>query len=144
MYPAVKSRALLSPEAGVSLLEVLIAISILGIGFTAIFSGLSSALRTVERVDHYTLVTNFAADKLNEIAIDSRLEPGQVLSGVSDSGLNWRARTDLVDQRPGASADQPVQLVRVEVQVSWETSKGFQSFALQTLKLRVPTPVVKP
>lgn len=144
MRPAVKRRAILSPEAGVSLLEVLIAISILGISFMAIFSGLSSALRTVERVDHYTLVTNFAANKLNEVAMDSKLEPGQVLSGVSDFGLNWQARTELIDQRPGASADLPVQLVRVEVQVSWETSKGSQSFALQTLKLRVPTPAVNP
>jgi len=144
MRQARRSRAHLSREAGVSLLEILIAISILGIGFTAIFSGLSSALRTVDRVDHYTLVTNFAANKLNEVAIDSRLEPGEVFSGISDSGLTWRARTDLVDQRPGPGADRPIQLVRVEVQVSWETSKGFQSFALQTLKLRVPPPVVNP
>lgn len=131
-------------EAGVSLLEVLIAISILGIGFTAIFSGLSSALRTVDRIDHYAQVTEFAANKLNEIAVDSQLEPGQVLSGISDSELSWRARTELVDQRPGVSADQPVQLVRVEIQVSWETSKGPQSFALQTLRLRIPPPVVSP
>lgn len=144
MRQIVRRRAHGSPEAGVSLLEVLIAISILGISFTAIFSGLSSALRTVERVDHYTLVTNFAANKLNEIAINSRLEPGQVFSGTSDSGLNWRARTEVVDQRPGPGADRPIQLVRVEVQVSWETSKGSQSFALQTLKLRVPPPAVNP
>ena len=144
MQPTMEGRANYSPEAGVSLLEVLIAISILGIGFTAIFSGLSSALRTVDRVDHYAQVTEFAANKLNELAIDSRLEPGQALSGTSDSGLSWRARTELVDQRPGVSENQPVQLVRVEIQVSWETSKGSQSYALQTLKLRVPPPAVNP
>ncbi|HLY62726.1 MAG TPA: type II secretion system protein [Terriglobia bacterium] len=144
MQPIAKQRANSYAEAGVSLLEVLIAISILGISFTAIFSGLSGALRTVDRIDHYAQVTEFAANKLNELAIDSRSEPGQVLSGTSDSGLSWRARTELVDERPGVSADHPVQLVRVEIQVSWETSKGSQSYALQTLRLRVPPPVVNP
>ncbi len=144
MPQVVKRRAKPYTEAGVSLLEILIAVSLLGIGFTAIFSGFSTALRTIERVDHYAGVTDFAVNKLNELVVDPRLEPGQELSGVSNSGLSWRARTELVDQRPGASPDQPIQLMRVEVQVSWKTSKGFQSFALQTLKLRIPKPAVSP
>lgn len=144
MRQAVQRRPQQGTEAGVSLLEVLIAVSLLGIGFTAIFSGFSTALRTIERVDRYAGVTDFAENKLNELVVDPRLEPGQELSGVSGSGLSWRARTELVDQRPGPSPDRPVQLMRVEVQVSWETSKGFQSFALQTLKLRIPEPAASP
>lgn len=144
MPQAVKRRPQHYSEAGVSLLEILIAVSLLGIGFTAIFSGFSTALRTIERVDHYARVTDFAVNKLHELVVDSGLEPGQELSGVSDSGLSWRARTELVDQRPGASPDRPIQLMRVEVQVSWETSKGFKSFALQTLKLRIPEPAASP
>jgi hypothetical protein len=142
MRQAVQRRPRQCTEAGVSLLEILIAVSLLGIGFTAIFSGFSTALRTIERVDRYAGVTDFAESKLNELVVDSRLEPGQELSGVSDSGLSWQARTALVDQRPGADPDHPVQLMRVELQVFWETSRGRQSFALQTLKLRIPQPRV--
>ncbi len=144
MRPVMKHRAKPYTEAGVSLLEVLIAVSLLGFGFTAIFSGFSTALRTVGRVDHYARVTDFAVSKLNELVVDPRLEPGQELSGISDSGLTWHARMELVDQRPGVSPDQPVQLMRVEVHVFWNTTKGSQSFALQTLKIRIPEPVVSP
>jgi prepilin-type N-terminal cleavage/methylation domain-containing protein len=143
MPKAAKPHAKPFNQAGVSLLEVLIAISLLGIGFAAIFSGFSAALRTVGRVDHYTHVTDFAQNKLNALVIDPSLGPGQELYGVSDSGLSWHARTRLVDQRPGASPDQPVQLMRIELEVSWKTAKGVQTFALQTLKLRIPNPTAK-
>jgi hypothetical protein len=131
-------------EAGVSLLEVLIAVSLLGIGFTAIFSGFSTALRTIERVDHSAQVTDFAVNRLNELELDPNLGPGQQLSGVSDSGLRWQATTALVDERPGIDPDHPTQLMRMEVRVSWKTNKGDQSFALQTLKLRIPRQEVSP
>lgn len=144
MRQVVKHRSKPNSEAGVSLLEILIAVSLLGIGFTAIFSGFSTALRAISRVDHYARVTDFAENKLNELVVDPRLEPGQEVSGVSDSGLRWRARSELVARRPGPSLDQPVQLMRIEVQVFWNTTKGSQSFALQTLKLRIPERVVNP
>jgi prepilin-type N-terminal cleavage/methylation domain-containing protein len=125
-------------DAGVTLLEVLIAISILGIGFASIFSGFSAALRTVEHVDHYAQVTDFAANKLNELEIDPSLEAGEDLSGASDSGLSWQATTDVVDQRPGADPDHPIQLVRIKLRVSWKTSHGEQFFDLETLKVVPP------
>jgi hypothetical protein len=143
MPKAAKRQARSFNGAGVSLLEVLIAISLLGIGFAAIFSGFSAALRTVGRVDHYTHVTDFAQNKLNALLVDPSLGPGRELYGVSDSGLSWHATTKLVDRRPGASPDQPVQLMWIEVEVSWKTAKGVQTFALQTLKLRIPTPPAK-
>jgi prepilin-type N-terminal cleavage/methylation domain-containing protein len=144
MPQVVKQRATQYRDSGVTLLEILIAVSLLGIGFTAIFSGFSTGLRTIGRVDHYAHVTDFAVNKLNELVVDPRLGPGQELSGVSDSGLSWRAKTELADQRPGPGPDQPIQLMRVELEVSWKTSKGLQSFALQTLKLRIPKPGVSP
>jgi len=134
------NRAAQCLEAGVSLLEILIAVSLLGIGFTAIFSGFSTALRTIERVDHYAQVTDFAVNKLNELEADPDLEPGRQLSGVSDTGLKWQATTALADERPGIDPDHPTQLMRIELRVTWDTYKGSQSFALQTLKLRIPKP----
>lgn len=144
MCQAFQHRRPQHTEAGVSLLEILIAVSLLGMGFTAIFSGFSSALRTVERVDHYAQVTDFAVNKLNELEVDPNLEPGQKLSGVSGSGLSWRATTELADQRPGIDPDHPVQLMRIEVQVFGKTPNGDQSFALQTLTIRLPRPRVSP
>lgn len=126
-------------EAGVSLLEILIAVSILGITFTAIFSSMSAALRAASRLDQYRRVVDYATNKLNEVALDPNLAPGQETSGVSTSGLHWKAKTDVVDTRPGFGPDRPLQLVRIVVEVSWKGSAGPQSFVLQTLKLRIPS-----
>ncbi|MBZ5563672.1 MAG: type II secretion system GspH family protein [Acidobacteriia bacterium] len=125
-------------EAGISLLEILIAISILAMSFTAIFSSMSAALRAETRLDQYRLVVDYATNKLNEVALDPNLEPGQVTTGVSPSGLRWKVWTRVVDTRPGLGPDRPLQLVRIVVEVSWKGGAGPQSYVLQTLKLRYP------
>jgi len=126
-------------EMGVSLLEILIAVSILGITFTAIFSSLSAALRAASRLDQYRLVVDYATNKLNELALDPNLQPGREYSGTATSGLRWRARTEVVDTRPGLGPEHPLQLLRIVVEVFWKGSAGPQSFVLQTLKLRLPS-----
>jgi len=139
MGDRVRVRPKRRSEAGVSLLEILIAISILGMTFTAIFSGMSAALRAASRLDQYRIVVDYATNKLNEVALDPNLAPGQEISGVSASGLRWKARTAVVDTRPGFGPDRPLQLVRIVVEVSWQGSARPQSFVLQTLKLRIPS-----
>jgi prepilin-type N-terminal cleavage/methylation domain-containing protein len=123
---------------GVTLLEILIAVSILGICFSALFSGFSAALRTTDRVDRYSQAVQFANGKLNQLLVDPTLGPGEVRSGATRGGLNWRAVTQAVDQRPGGTPDKPIQLLRVVLEVSWQTPAGSQSFAVQTLKLWLP------
>lgn len=124
-------------QAGVSLLEVLIAITILGLSFTAMFSGFSTALRTTGRLDHYNQVVAFANSKLNEVMAEAEMVPGQELSGVSQNGWRWRARAELVEERPGLIAARPLQLLRVEVKVTWSSPNGEQTLTLETLKLRI-------
>ena len=131
-------------EAGVSLLEVLIAISLLGISFATIFSGLSAALRTTDRLDRFDRANDFAARKLSELILDPSLAAGEVRSGDSPSGIGWQATTVLVDRRPLANSGKPTQLVRITLEVSWGTRSGRQSFSLETLKLCIPEPQASP
>ena len=133
-------RYLRRGEAGVSLLEVLMAISLLGISFATIFSGLSAALRTTDHLDRFDRANDFAASKLSELFLDPSLAAGQVRSGVSPSGIGWQARTQLVDARPLADPKKPAQLVRIMLEVSWRTRSGRQSLSLETLKLCLPEP----
>jgi hypothetical protein len=125
-------------EAGVSLLEVLLAISLLGISFATIFSGLSAALRTTDRLDRFDRASDFAARKLSELILDPSLVAGQMRSGVSPSGIAWQARTQLVDTRPLPSSDKPARLVRIALELDWSTRSGRQSLSLETLKLCIP------
>jgi len=123
---------------GVSLLEVLIAVTILGLSFTTIFSGLSAALRTTDTLGGYNRLIEYAEQKLNELTLDPTLKPGQERFGVSGSGMRWHATTQLADQRPSSNRETPVQLVRISLEASWTTRVGKRSITLQTLKLLVP------
>ena len=131
-------------EAGISLLEVLMAISLLGVSFATIFSGLSAALRTTDRLDRFDQANDFAARKLSELVLDPSLAAGQVRSGASPSGIGWQAITQLVDTRPLSGSNTPVQLVRITLEVSWRTRSGRQSLTLETLKLCMPEPPPSP
>ena len=131
-------------EAGISLLEVLMAISLLGISFATIFSGLSAALRTTDRLDRFDRANDFAARKLSELILDPSLAADQVRSGVSPSGIGWQARTQLVNTRPLSDPKKPAQLVRILLEVSWRTRSGRQSLSLETLKLCIPEPPPSP
>jgi type II secretory pathway pseudopilin PulG len=125
-------------EAGISLLEVLMAVALLGISFATIFSGLSAALRATDRLDSFDRGNEFALGKLSELFLDSSLAAGQVRSGISPSGIWWRATTQLVDTRPLSDPKQPAQLVRIILEVSWRTRLGRQSLSMETLKLCIP------
>jgi len=125
-------------EAGISLLEVLMAVSLMGISFATIFSGLSAALRATDRLDRFDRANEFATRKLSELALDSSLGPDQVLSGAFPSGVSWQARTQLVEARPLSDPKKPAQLVRIILEVSWPTRSGRQRLSLETLKLCIP------
>jgi hypothetical protein len=114
------------------------AISLLGFSFATIFSGLSAALRATDRLDSFDRGNEFATNKLNELFLDPALAADQVRSGVSPSGVWWRARTQLVDTRPLSDPKKPAQLVRIILEVSWRTRLGRQSLSLETLKLCIP------
>jgi len=125
-------------QAGISLLEVLMAISLLGISFATIFSGLSASLRTTDHLDRFDRANEFATHKLTELFLDSSLKADEVRSGALPSGIWWQARTELVDKRPLADPKRPAQLVRIILEVSWPTRLGRQRMALETLKLCIP------
>jgi len=116
------------------------AISLLGISFATIFSALSAALRTADRLDRFDRGNEFATQKLSELSLDPSVGEGEVRSGVSPSGFWWQATTQLVNTRPLIDPKKPAQLVRIVLEVSWRTRLGRETLNLETLKLCVPEP----
>ena len=120
------------------------AISLLGISFVTIFSGLSAALRATGRLDAFDRGNEFATRKLNELFLDPSLGADQWRSGTSPSGIAWQVRTELLDQRPLPGSEKQAQLVRINLEVSWRTRSGKQSLNLESLKLFIPPPPPSP
>ena len=131
-------------ERGMSLLEVLMAISLLGVSFVTIFSGLSAALRATGRLDAFDRGDEFATRKLNELYLDPSITADQRLTGSTASGIEWEARTVLVAERPLPGSRKPAQLVRIDLRVSWPTRSGWQNLNLETMKVCIPQPPTRP
>jgi len=74
-----------SPQHGFTLLEVLVAIAILGLGLTVILGSQVGLFTNATRGQHLTLATNLARCKMGEIEVDL-LKLGYQLTDVTDDG----------------------------------------------------------
>ena len=72
------------PGGGFTLMEVLVAVTILGVGFVALFGVLSGSLRTVSRIGDRETLVRTAQMKMNQICLALRQgrEPDGPLGGV--------------------------------------------------------------
>lgn len=75
--------------AGFTLLEILVALMILGLVAAAVMRGMSTSLKLTARAAGEREAILFAESKLAEIGA-GRLQPG-TQSGVAPGGLAWRA-----------------------------------------------------
>lgn len=73
------------PQRGFTLLEVLVAIAILGLGLTVILGSQVGLFTNAARGQHLTIATNLARCKMGEIEVDL-LKLGYQLTDVKDDG----------------------------------------------------------
>lgn len=125
-------------QRGMTLLEVLVAASLLGVAFAALFGAFSVSLRTVSRLETRSRVLAFAEAQMNELLL-SNLQPGQRLRGQGQDGMRWEATTEIFDRiHPAEPAANTPAVVRVQLTVFWPGRRGEQKFTLESLKIAMP------
>lgn len=125
---------------GFTLLEILVAMTILGVGFVALFGVLSTSLGTVSRIgDRETLVRS-AQMKLNELCLNLRQgqEPPH-RSGEFAGKYRWRADIRTIDGGEEAEVRPDYRLARVRLRVTWQGSRAENQYLLETMTW-VPSP----
>ena len=129
--------------AGFTLLEVVIAVVLVGIAFGAILQAFSQSLRNIRRIDVYQVAMQLAQNKMNELLVDDQVVADGVLEGAWDENFNWRAalETHEVDDLAVDKSRRTTRLLYIRLTVHYRFEGRDRQIKLFTSKL-VPKPQV--
>jgi general secretion pathway protein I len=131
-----------SAQHGFTLLEILVAIAILGVSLTVIMQQFSAGLRIGHTSRTYTTATAYAKQKLEEFQLVEEMEEGEE-AGDFDDGYTWKVSIlpyEVFMEEGGREEDAeifellPLEMYRLESVVSWMEGENEKSVSLVTLK----------
>ncbi|MBI4471639.1 MAG: type II secretion system protein [Acidobacteria bacterium] len=122
-------------NGGFSLLEVLVAVTIIGFGFSVLFAGMSASHRGLERVESIERRVELARLKLAELDLIKRIPPRDSAAGEFDDGTRWKlesfpfiAPIEVGLRRNVAS------VIRIDLTLEWMGRNGIQKRVIQTYR----------
>jgi len=121
-----------SAGAGFTLLEVIIALAILGVTFALAMQLLATGVRSAKAAEDYTHAALLARQKMGEILVKPAFE-GSADGGELGGGFRWVSEVQPLPQEE----ELPAQLYRVWVRVTWPGRRGEKSLDLYTLRMAV-------
>lgn len=121
-------------KRGFTLLEVMIAIAILGVALTVILQLFAQGLDSAERSGEYSKAVLYAKEKMEELIAMDDLAEGEE-SGEFDDVYRWHSEI-----KPAELEDEegyqyfPMKILELTVRVSWLSDGKEKNFAVKTLK----------
>jgi len=120
-------------EAGFTVVEVVVALTILALALGVLLNVMSNSVRQTGRAETVAEAGSLAQSLLAEIGAELPLRDGQI-TGQSDRGFRWRVQIDAY----GDGTDRrewPVAAHRVLAEVLWSDGLQERSVTLTTLRL---------
>lgn len=117
-------------EAGFTLLEVVVALTLLGLLCASAFGVFAAGLRASRAATNYTTAVLEGERILNEVLANGMATDTK--EGVLDSGYRWKAERV---RASSVNAEAPAQILRVQVSVWWPSFRGEQHLDLATFTL---------
>ncbi len=119
---------------GFSLLEVLVAFTILAMLLGPLFQVFSGGLRAARSGDQYTRATVIAQSRLAALGVEQPLREG-VSSGTDDDPYHWRVTVSPYLDDQMLVVDHALQPLTVHVEVFWEEGGSARSVSLTSILL---------
>jgi hypothetical protein len=109
-----------------------VALTILGLGFSALFAGMSQSSHNIRKLEDVQQREMLTRNLLAKLDLVQQLRPGDTARGTFDEGTRWR-----IEIQPFVipTSQNPAGLVRVEFRLEWDGSGGLQTKTIETYRL---------
>ncbi len=125
---------------GFTLIEVLVAVAILGIGLTVTLELFAGGLRLGRTSEEYTKAVNYARMKMEELAVKPEVAEGSE-EGSFDDTFRWQVEVKKVDLLPVEDKPDfkpPVHFYQVQIDVIWKSGSKERSTRLESYRTMKP------
>jgi general secretion pathway protein I len=124
---------------GFTLLEILVATTIMGIAVVGLLSSLSTSMRNAAHVTDADRAAQIARNKMEELVSDANLPFQANLSGTIDATTGWTAQIapfEAPQTQPGALILQRISLV-----IRWQSGANQRQYPLEAYRIaEIPRP----
>jgi len=118
-------------ENGLTLLEVLVAVSILGIAIVILFQLFASGMRSLFTSDDYVRAVMRCEEKMRLLLDDPELNES-AWSEVTPDGYVMNISVTEIEKEKTAALR--TRLMQVDIKVDWKMGRGEKSYVLSTIK----------
>src|SRR5690242_10594673 len=107
---------------GFTLLEIIVALALLGVAVALVMQLISGSLRNVRSLGDHVVAVGHADSIMNNLLVDDTVKQPGELSGEFDDGYRWRAVVnEIIDPpEPGQRQQEvPIKKLQISLVVSW-------------------------
>ena len=119
---------------GFTLIEILVAISLLAISLVVILQLFSGGLKSGKVSDEYTRGIFHAREVMEEILLLDAVEEG-ITEDEFEDGFKWKTEIVLLEQREEEAGRLPFDTFTIAVEVSWGEEGSEKYLRMDTLKV---------
>ena len=123
---------------GFTLLEMLVATTIMGIAVAGLMSGISSSTRNAARLRDYDRVVQLARLRMNTLLADPSAPRQGIFDPAITGGLEcgWTAQVSMVESAAGAPNPGDWVLDHVQLEIWWMSGAARRTFMLESYRRR--------
>jgi general secretion pathway protein I len=128
-------------ERGITLLEMIVATTILAIAVVGLMAGLSGTTRNAARLQDYDRAVQLGRSRMNDLILDNRLPRNALVTGTFDRSQSggveagWKARVTQF-ALPPVMVEGETALDRVELEVWWRSGAAIRTYTLEAYRPR--------
>lgn len=120
--------------SGFTLIEVLVALAIAGMGLAALLVAVNQGLGSVGSADQYIEAIRRAQSRIAAFGTEMPVAEGD-WSGNDGGGFNWRTQAHVL---PGADSKAPMVPYGVDVTIGWQSNGQQRTVSLHSQRLGPP------